>query len=107
MTTSVYHAKREHFRDTQFFGHEDIVKRQDIIDGFDDKSMYEMVGFVRTDDLDVAYQLTNHIAHNWTTNPEVEAHGPTQRSTSIGDILVNDNGVFAVSSVGFELLRAA
>ncbi len=42
------------------------------------------------DNLDHVFELTNHITHDWTTNMGVIAEPGDQRSTSVGDVAVNE-----------------
>lgn len=110
MTILVYHAKREFFRDTTFYGHADIITPERILSGWKDRSMYDYVARVDTDDLDEAYRLTNHISSNWVENKGVVPYdnGNPKRSTSVGDILVRgkDSTVMVVAGCGFETLQA-
>jgi len=48
-----------------------------------------------------AFQLTNHITHNWTENKGVDCYVNTPRSTSAGDVLETDKGLYLVDGVGF------
>jgi hypothetical protein len=64
---------------------------------------YVKVAKVDTNDLDVAFELTNHLHQSWALN-----HGVTplavmpQRSTSVGDVLELSSGkLFVVASFGF------
>jgi hypothetical protein len=62
------------------------------------------VANVDTDDLDTAFQLTNHIDCPWQHNQRVLAQGQKhQRSTSVGDVLQEgDTGVLhMVAPFGF------
>ena len=52
---------------------------------------YAKVAEVDTDQLEVAFELTNTIHRPWWTNPGVRAVKPT-RSTSVGDVLVTPDG---------------
>lgn len=54
---------------------------------------YEVVANVRTDSLDTAFRMTNHIDRDWTTNPGVVTVGAGPfRSTSVGDIVIDPDG---------------
>lgn len=67
---------------------------------------YKQVAIVETTSLDEAFRITNHIDEDWRKNPEVlETIGDKFRSTSVGDVVVdeNDNG-FECVSIGWELL---
>lgn len=61
------------------------------------------------DDLELAFMLTNNIEAPWadTPHPLVRATGLSKRSTSVNDILVHDNVVKVVRSIGFARLDIA
>jgi hypothetical protein len=62
----------------------------------------KLVAEVDTDNLDEAYRLTNHIDDVWDKNEEVLVVQHS-RSTSCGDILLDQNGcAWIVAAVGFE-----
>ena len=63
---------------------------------------YTLVAEVPTDELEDVYRLTNSVESSWTINKELEVFGHSHRSTSVGDIVENDNGVFMVDIVGFK-----
>ena len=55
---------------------------------------YKKVAIVECNDLEDVFRLTNHIDEDWTTNPEIiETFGDRFRSTSVGDVVVDANGV--------------
>lgn len=65
---------------------------------------FTLVAAIETSDPDKAYELSNHIDHDWTTNPEVaELFAVNLRSTSVGDVLsVQDKSTaYSVASCGF------
>lgn len=65
---------------------------------------YVLVAEVETDDLERAYELTNHTDEDWTLNSEVRAFAPSCRSTSVGDMIVTpDDEAYLVLPVGFGL----
>lgn len=66
------------------------------------KGLYEKVADVFSDDLDVAFEKTNHIDKSWQENKEVYSLKNKARSTSVGDLFIRENEVFLVSAVGFE-----
>lgn len=53
---------------------------------------YEKVAEVEATNLDDAYQLTNNIDSDWTTNAGVRAEPGRFRSTSVGDVIVDGEG---------------
>ena len=66
--------------------------------GFGDRpkypSDYKQVAIVEAEDIEEVFRITNHIDDNWENNPEVlEVIGNGHRSTSVGDIVVDENGV--------------
>lgn len=61
------------------------------------------VADVDTDDLEVAYGLTNHVVGAWTANKEVTPHGTKFRSTSVGDRMQTEDGkLWQVDDFGFS-----
>lgn len=54
---------------------------------------FTCVAYVETNHVGAVFALTNHIDSDWTTNPEVTlvVKGGL-RSTSVGDVIVADNG---------------
>jgi hypothetical protein len=53
--------------------------------------------------LEEAFRLTNHINAPWEENKEISyLVGETHRSTSVGDVVENENGVFWCKMVGWE-----
>lgn len=98
----VFHSKD--FRASSGFGLGECFTAEDALQSFD-SSGYEFVGYTKTDDLDRAYMLTNHIDSDWTENVDVSVgYGITPRSTSIGDILVTETEIHIVARMGFEKL---
>lgn len=59
----------------------------DFPNGFIDVAIVETEG-----GLEDVFRVTNHIDKAWWTNPEVKAHVPTSRSTSVGDVVEDENG---------------
>lgn len=53
---------------------------------------YQLAAVVFTDDLDNAFHLTNHVTCDWTENSNVFASSGPQRSTSVGDIVMDADG---------------
>ena len=67
---------------------------------------YRQVASVHTDDLNEAFRLTNHIEHSWQLNGRVHSLCSNARSTSVGDIMLDGDGVrHVVASHGFEELK--
>ena len=56
------------------------------------KKNYKEVATVDCENLDHVFQATNHIDHDWTTNPEVLSCNANVRSTSCGDVIVDPDG---------------
>lgn len=70
--------------------------------------VYEVVAEVEGDDLDDAFQLTNHIDRPWNFNSGVTEVGlKKKRSTSVGDLMHTSNGkTYMVDKVGFTEVTA-
>ena len=67
----------------------------------------EPVAVVDADEISDVFRLTNHIDSDWTKNEEVEMWSgvDTARSTSVGDVLVDERGkAYRVSSFGYRWL---
>lgn len=63
---------------------------------------YTLVARVETDDVETAYELTNHIGCPWWENAGVERVGPETRSTSTGDVVVIGNTAYKCESCGWS-----
>lgn len=64
---------------------------------------YQLVALVEADSLDEVYALTNHIDHDWRENALVKTMSPTPtRSTSVGDVIVQDEKAWMVDRAGFR-----
>lgn len=73
-----------------------------------DPKLFDIVGYVRTEDLDVAYLKTNNIDSSWTLNEEVTmAPRGGCRSSSIGDVFELNGEYFAVAVFGFTKIPLA
>ena len=70
------------------------------------QGLYVKVADVKTQDLEQAFELTNHIDKDWQSNKEVTAITNKARSTSVGDLCIKNEEVFVVSSIGFEKMPA-
>jgi hypothetical protein len=62
---------------------------------------YDLVASVETDSIEEAFRLTNHISCAWWDNQEVTTVKKS-RSTSVGDIIVTNEGVFHCESTGWK-----
>lgn len=93
----VFHLHREHF---SIFGEASASARALYIEG----GHYDRVATVEARGLDDAYELTNHIDKPWWENTGVELHvEPRARSTSVGDVIVRDDGAkFLCESFGWQ-----
>lgn len=67
-----------------------------------EQGLYNKVAEVKTNDLDKAFELTNHIDREWQSNHAVTSFSDKARSTSVGDLCVKNDEVFVVSAIGFE-----
>lgn len=68
------------------------------------QGIYTKVAEVASNDLEEAFELTNHIDSSWQENKGVKAFTDRARSTSVGDLCVRGDEVFVVSAIGFEKL---
>jgi len=55
-------------------------------------AVYRFVAAVDTEDLEIAFQLTNHHEQVWQLNDGVIVHVGDCRSTSVGDVMVTPDG---------------
>ena len=67
---------------------------------------YVEVAKVQCNTLNEVYSLTNHIGKDWTTNKEIISCNAKCRSTSCGDVIVDDKTgeQYMVLGVGFGKL---
>ena len=66
---------------------------------------FQLVAEVATEDLEEVYHLTNHIDTDWTTNAGVTPKQERVRSTSVGDVVVLQNGSrHLCASCGWEAI---
>lgn len=65
---------------------------------------YNLVAVVDVDDLEKAFEVTNHIDHDWTKNPHIIMCCGSARSSSVGDVFVVDGVRHVVASSGFRTL---
>ena len=106
----VYHAKREHFVEAQnlaYLAEEEPVAAK-FVSMLDVQGCYEYVASVESDDLDTAYRLTNHIDCAWWEQDGVARSHKVEkaRSTSIGDLMVAPEGIYAVMPFGFKKVKS-
>jgi len=88
-----------------------VYHNSDFVDFFFtrsfEKSTFTHVADVDTNDLNVAYEKTNHWERSWQENAEVTPKNEKARSTSVGDVLVVEGPVvYVVASIGFQLLTS-
>jgi len=94
---TIYHASKEIFRDSVWFGYEGIgLSMEQIIVKFQ-SGEYFKAGEMNTNDLDKAYGASQNLVCGWGDGK--------QRSTSVGDIIENDEGVYIVAECGFEKIK--
>ena len=89
----VYHANKEIFSDSVWYGYSMGLSMQDIIVKFQNGEYFE-AGQIDTDDLEQAYYLSQNLC--------ARPKGWEGRSTSVGDILESSDGVYIVASAGFD-----
>lgn len=66
------------------------------------QSHYRHVADIDTDDLEKAFELSNHISTSWYINPGVKMHTTYRvRSSSVGDVFERDGLIWEIASFGF------
>lgn len=66
-------------------------------------NQYTYVGAVSTNDLESAYERTNHIERSWTLNEGVQVvEGLSVRSSSVGDVFEREGKFYVVAGCGFQ-----
>ncbi len=63
------------------------------------------VAEVDSNDREKAFELTNHLTHDWTTNSEVTPLVPRPRSTSVGDVMEIDGKFYMVANCGYKEIK--
>lgn len=74
---------------------------------------YTKVAEVETDDLEVAWELTNNLASSWSRDPHASVTVTTPlpvvdgktwglRSSMVGDVMIKDGIGYVAASFGFE-----
>jgi hypothetical protein len=67
---------------------------------------YILVAIVDSEVLEKVFELTNHIDTQWWDNDGVEVVGDNHhRSTSVGDIVVTNEGTFRCENMGWHELE--
>lgn len=67
--------------------------------------LYREAAQVECDELARVFPLTNHIEHDWTTNDAVILHADRCRSTSVGDVVLDEAGALhACATMGWRQL---
>ena len=67
---------------------------------------YNLVAIVDSEHVEKVFELTNHIDTQWWDNDGVEVVGDNHhRSTSVGDIVVTNEGTFRCENVGWKEFR--
>ena len=90
---TIYHASQEIFSESSWFGYEGIgLSMEEIIVKFQNGDYFK-AGQIPTNDLDAAYGASQNLDIAWGDGK--------QRSTSVGDIIENDEGVHIVDRAGF------
>ena len=66
---------------------------------------YTKIAEVACEDLEEVFRITNDIDSDWTKGPSVIWHKDRCRSTSVGDIVIDENlGIWYCDSVGWKQL---
>lgn len=69
------------------------------------RHLLEKVADVDTDNLDIAFMLTNNIDNPWPENNKVIAASKNLRSTSAGDVLIKGGISYLVLDIGFKSVK--
>lgn len=67
-------------------------------------SDFEHVATINTNDLETAFERTNHIDKAWHENTDVICH-KTSRSSSVSDIMEKNGKFYVVVSCGFKEVK--
>jgi len=78
MQYTVFHAKQPSFG---FGVHPEFTQKD-----------FKAVAVVEAQSVDDVFRITNHIDDSWTKNPEVIRYVGQPRSTSVGDVVVDQSG---------------
>ncbi len=101
---TVYHADNSIIRDSLCFGLGEIYSNADVLVNYAEGNS-KKVAEVDTDDLDIAYELTNSIDTVWYETMRMtgagEVFGTAHRSSSVGDIFKIDGDLYVVGRIGF------
>ena len=94
---NIYHASNEIFKDSVWYGdHGFGLSMEEIIVKFQNGE-YELAGRFDSNDLDLAYASSQNVSF--------EGWNKGQRSTSVGDIIENDEGIYIVANCGFDKIK--
>ena len=64
---------------------------------------YDLIAVVGSETLGDVFRITNHIDHPWTENEEVVFADEKVRSTSVGDVVLDDNkGYWRCEPIGWK-----
>lgn len=68
------------------------------------KESYQTVATIEASSLDEAYLKSQNIDSCWVNDPDVDSTLENCRSTSVGDIIINndENQAYMVMDIGFE-----
>ena len=63
---------------------------------------YELVALVDTNDLEEAWELTNHVDSDWTKGDKVLVDNDGERSSMVGDVFERNGWFGVVDMAGFS-----
>jgi hypothetical protein len=67
--------------------------------------LYQEVAHVEADNIENVFRLTNHVDEDWTEGPAITRVKSPCRSTSVGDIVMDDSfNLYKCASFGFDML---
>lgn len=100
MRYKIYHARPSIIRQSLFFNQSGFIYGVEQLKREVSNNNYEFVSLIEARDEEDAYFLTQNLDKSWS--------GGKHRSTSVGDIIVDEeHNAYAVASVGFVLVGQA
>jgi hypothetical protein len=65
--------------------------------------LYDEVALIKAPKIQNIYHLTNSVERHWSQNSEIEACAPRCRSTIVGDLVLDEDGVLhSCARIGWE-----
>jgi hypothetical protein len=116
MSSKVYHAvpkvkgavDKHGYPPMVPFGGFSVERAKAVMAGLDPEFKYELVAFVRSEDPEKVFELSNSIEGPWLKNAAVSpfpSHRAGARSSSVGDLFMVNGKPLMVASFGFNPLH--